>query len=292
MKLQVLLVLGVGLLMAADDPKDDAVKKEMAKFQGTWKFISMEVKGQKKPNKDFTKYTVVLKGDQWTVAEGNKIAAKVTFKVDPTKQPKTIDLIDVEKKRLIRGIYSMEGNLLTVCDRGSEEGERPTAFTTQRDSAGSGFVRFVLKRAKPADSKDDAGKKELARFQGNWKFVSMEVNGKQSSEEEFGKFTVIYQGDGCKVYVRDKIAAEVTSIKLDPTKKPKTIDWINQGRQVRGIYTLRGDILTICDREAAKGERPTEFATKADSGLVLVVLKRVESGDANEQAAKTEIQKH
>lgn len=271
MTLHALLVLGFGLLMAGDDLKDDAVKKEMAKFQGTWKFVSMEVDGKQKPDEDFKKYTVVLQGDQWTVSEGDKIVAKVTFKLDPTKKPKMIDLIDVEKKRLIRGIYSFEGETLTVCDRGSEKGERPTAFATKPDS---GFVLFVLKRDKPSDPKDDAGKKELAKFQDDWKFVSMEVNGKQSSEEEFRKFKVVYQHDGCKVYVGDKIAAEVTSIKLDPTKKPKTIDWTNQGRQVRGIYSLEENRLTICDREAAKGERPTEFATKADSGLVLVVLKR------------------
>ncbi len=139
-------VLAVGLLLAADDPKQDAIKKEMAQFQGTWKFVSMEVEGKKKPDKDFTKYTVVLQGDQWTVSEGDKIAANVTFKLDPTKKPKTIDLVDVEKKRLIRGIYSLDGDKLTVCDRGSEKGERPTEFATKADS---GLVLVVLKRVKP-----------------------------------------------------------------------------------------------------------------------------------------------
>ncbi len=146
MRLPALLVVAVGLLLAADDPKDDAVKKEMAKFQGTWKFVSMEVEGQKKPPDDFNKYTVVLQGDQWTVSEGDKIAAKVTFKLDPTKKPKTIDLIDAEKKRLMRGIYTLEGDKLTVCDRGSEKGDRPTEFATKPDS---GLVLVVLKRVKP-----------------------------------------------------------------------------------------------------------------------------------------------
>ena len=272
MRLLTLLALAVGLLLAADHPKKDATKKETARFQGTWKFVSMEVNGKKKPNEDFDKYTVVLKGDQWTVSEGDKIAAQATFKLDPTQEPKTIDLTDAVRRRLIRGIYFLKGDTLTVCDRGSEKGDRPTTFGTKPDS---GFVLFVLERAKPSDPKEAAGKKELARFQGNWRFVSMEVNGKQSSQEEYGKFKVVYHGDGCKVYDGDKLAAEVISIKLDPTKKPNTIDWINQGRQVRGIYSLEENKLTICDREAAKGGRPTEFATTANSGLVLVVMNRV-----------------
>ena len=33
MRMHTLLVLAVGLLLAADEPKEDAMKKEMAKFQ-------------------------------------------------------------------------------------------------------------------------------------------------------------------------------------------------------------------------------------------------------------------
>jgi uncharacterized protein (TIGR03067 family) len=139
-------VLVVGLLIGADDPKADAIKKETAKLQGTWKFVSMEVEVNKKPGGHFNRYTVVLKRDQWTVFEGNKIAAQVTFKLDPTKKPKTIDLVDVQKKRLIRGIYSLEGDTLKVWDRGSEKGDRPTGFATKSEL---GIVMFVLKRAKP-----------------------------------------------------------------------------------------------------------------------------------------------
>ena len=65
---------------------------------------------------------------------------------------------------------------------------------------------------------------------------------------------------------------------LDPTKKPKTIDMKvtkgpDRGKTNSGIYLLDGDNLKTCFAYAKKG-RPSEFATKANSDLALIVLKR------------------
>ena len=143
------VVLVVGLLIGADDPDADTIKKEMAKFQGTWRFVSMQVEGMNYRDTHVSKLTLVLKGDQWTFSDGKKSAAKLTFELDPTKKPKTIDLVDmdVDKKRYIRGIYSLEGDILTVCYNRDpkKEGDRPAKFATKPDT---GFVLFVLKRQK------------------------------------------------------------------------------------------------------------------------------------------------
>ncbi len=108
--------------------------------------MSLEVQGEQKPDTDFKKYSVVFNGDQWTVSEGDKIAAQTFFRVDPTKTPKTIDIVDIDKGRIIRGIYALKGDTLTICDRGAEKGGRPTEFATKPNS---GFVLIVLNRVKP-----------------------------------------------------------------------------------------------------------------------------------------------
>src|SRR5882724_8978988 len=46
MKRRCLLVVGVGLLLAAADAGEE-VKKELAKFEGTWKLVSLETEQNK-----------------------------------------------------------------------------------------------------------------------------------------------------------------------------------------------------------------------------------------------------
>jgi hypothetical protein len=45
MKRHVLPLVAVGLLIAADDSRDGLLKEQMAKFQGTWKLVSVEIDG-------------------------------------------------------------------------------------------------------------------------------------------------------------------------------------------------------------------------------------------------------
>ena len=51
-----LVLLGVALV--AGGGSDDAVKKELKKFQGTWKVVRMQVDGVKIPLEAFEKTTV------------------------------------------------------------------------------------------------------------------------------------------------------------------------------------------------------------------------------------------
>ena len=77
-------------MVAADDPKD-AMKKEYDKFEGTWKMESFTVDGKPAPIETFALFRMTLKGENFATvtAEGK---TNGTYKVDPSKSPKTIDI--------------------------------------------------------------------------------------------------------------------------------------------------------------------------------------------------------
>jgi uncharacterized protein (TIGR03067 family) len=65
---------------------------------------------------------------------------------------------------------------------------------------------------------------------------------------------------------------------IEPTKKPKTIDYTmtggpTKGKKQLGIYELAGDKVKFCFAAPGKA-RPTDFSTKEGSGRTLSVWKR------------------
>jgi uncharacterized protein (TIGR03067 family) len=66
---------------------------------------------------------------------------------------------------------------------------------------------------------------------------------------------------------------------IDPSKKPKTIDYTvtegqAKGAKVLGIYHLDGDTVKFCFGAPDK-ERPTDFTAKEGSGRTLSSWKRI-----------------
>jgi uncharacterized protein (TIGR03067 family) len=136
----------------------------------------------------------------------------------------------------------------------------------------------VRSPAADGDAKEEAVAKDLQVFKGTWRLSSKEVDGKKFSEEEIKDVIGTVDGSG-KVSVRrgDKILGEGT-IKLDPTKKPKTIDVTftegdRKGTTGLGIYEIDSDAFRVCIARAGE-ERPADFSAKVGSGRTLIVYKR------------------
>jgi len=142
MFVRAVLPFAVVILIAAADPAQDA-KKDLERFQGEWTMLTFEAKGKKLPDVKNVKLTI--KGDRWTVQFGEQTSPKMTFKIDPSKDPKTIDFTikSGDKDIVSRGIYKLEGDTLTVCRTVGDE-DRPKEFKT---TAKAGQLR-VWQRAK------------------------------------------------------------------------------------------------------------------------------------------------
>lgn len=139
-------VLTAGLAFAAD-AKNDATKKDEAKFNGTWKAVSVEVDGKKLPKEAVDKTSLTVKGDDYTFHRGNE-EIKGKHKLDASKTPKTIDAVrsqGPDKGKPLLGIYELTDDTYKVCFA-APGGERPTEFSSK---PGSKHRLIVMKRVKP-----------------------------------------------------------------------------------------------------------------------------------------------
>ena len=118
--------------------------------------------------------------------------------------------------------------------------------------------------------------KDLEKIQGTWKLESVESQG-QVFIEQYKEWTFNIKDDKLTIKIGDKVHNEYT-IKIDPDKKPKTIDLIRKaGDQTlteTGIYELDGDTWKVCNDDSG-ATRPTEYGTKEGTRLELIMMKRV-----------------
>jgi uncharacterized protein (TIGR03067 family) len=133
-------------------------------------------------------------------------------------------------------------------------------------------------QAEDGNANEKAVAKDLRAFKGTWRLSSKEVDGKKFGKEEIKDVIGTSDGSG-KFSVRrgDKVVGEGT-IKLDPTKRPKTIDVTytegeRKGKTALGIYDIESDTFRVCVARPGD-ERPAEFSAKAGSGRTLIVYKR------------------
>jgi len=114
-------------------------------------------------------------------------------------------------------------------------------------------------------------------IQGNWKVVSVEMDGKKDPDGEV--FDMIR--NATMTFTKDKQIIEVGGGKkvytytLDPKHKPQAL-YLKGDVSVAAVYKLDGNTLKICMPNAGKGGgvMPTALTTKKGDGRLLIVLKR------------------
>jgi uncharacterized protein (TIGR03067 family) len=120
---------------------------------------------------------------------------------------------------------------------------------------------------------DKAVQAELKKLQGTWTYTASELAGKPVPEEFIKGGTLTIKGNKYTARLMGMVVDEGT-IKIDPTKTPRTIDKISsklKDFKMYGIYRLSGKELRVCEN----GEkRPTAFDSKAGALTGLHTLKR------------------
>jgi uncharacterized protein (TIGR03067 family) len=121
-----------------------------------------------------------------------------------------------------------------------------------------------------ADKPEDDAK----GIQGSWKVKHMEEEGEKAPPYQLKDIAFVFDGAKSSMRYQGKVRDEGT-FKLDPSATPKQIDMMFKEGTMQGIYKLEKDQLTICAPAFKNNKtRPKEFATKAGSKTMLMVLER------------------
>lgn len=113
----------------------------------------------------------------------------------------------------------------------------------------------------------------IEKLQGIWQCTKLISAGQEAPAEHVGRVTFTFKGD----QVINSISPnDPATIKLDPSKTPLTIDFIDKKNNIdMGIYVIEGDTLKFCMSPAESGKpRPASFESTKENGAMLGVFTR------------------
>ncbi len=145
MKPHLVLLSLLVLLLGADAVKDEAVRKDLKRFEGTWVVESMLLDGKPLSEADREKIRLSIKGENFTFT-GASGSEPGLYKIDPGKDPKQLNIEITQgddKGKVYLVIYKFEDGKMIQCMR-LDNKSRPGEFTGK---AGSGCALEVWRRA-------------------------------------------------------------------------------------------------------------------------------------------------
>jgi len=138
-----------------------------------------------------------------------------------------------------------------------------------------GWVAFILTASTlgGAEADNKVVRDGLKKLEGTWNYTASELGGKPVPDNFIKGATLTIKGNVYTARLAGMVVDEGT-IKIDPTKKPMTIDRMSSKRKTikfYGIYELDGDKLRICENSR---ERPKKFDSKEGSFTSLSTFER------------------
>ena len=112
---------------------------------------------------------------------------------------------------------------------------------------------------------------DLAKLDGTWVVVSYEFDGGRLAENEIASYPKLVIKQGTYRWTSGAVA---NTMKVDPAKMPKQVDYTMGGQIYLGIYELNGDIFRDCIAPPGR-ERPMDFTVPRGSGRMYFVYRRV-----------------
>jgi len=121
------LVVTVAFALAA--PAADPAKEALDALQGEWKIVESVKKGTADEPKEFADRKVTIKDDKLKVVRaGSKREEAFVLALDPKTDPKAIDVSETGEKEILKGIYKLDKDRLTICVSADPDGARPKEF--------------------------------------------------------------------------------------------------------------------------------------------------------------------
>jgi uncharacterized protein (TIGR03067 family) len=122
------------LCLALGEPSNqEKAKKDLERLQGTWTMHALEVDGKDLPAQKLQNTSLTIKGDDYRTKVKDKQPPGFRLKLDPSKNPKAVDMIQTQpdgSQKLIKGIYTFDGDTFKMCRGLTPEQERPNQFAT------------------------------------------------------------------------------------------------------------------------------------------------------------------
>ncbi len=141
-----LLIPAIVLSVVGSASSDEKGMKDMTALEGKWTCVSAENDGKAIPADIVKQLRLNIDKAAYTTRKGDQVLFEGTIRLDATKKPREIDLVDAtgdNKGKTGKGIYELDGDTFRICHGVPPNEERPKEFVSK---AGSKFFLVVWKR--------------------------------------------------------------------------------------------------------------------------------------------------